>query len=251
MFSEYNIAFNDAIQQFIDLNFGNDANTDQRSFEWTQQSRDNLSTLIKVSAPTLTNGTTVTTKYGSFTPTTFPTPADYYDFISLTTISGGYTHTVRPTTYNELSLLLQDLFKMPDNDHPYYLEGDGIYTIWHGTESLTSAQFTYLKIADTFSIGNEVNLIGPLGTLTNGVTYIAVEDSIVTLGSTFVAAGDTYVSAGTTLASGSMIRESLTVPIELPERTHDQICKMAASNMLKNINLADQAFVIESEQSKS
>lgn len=248
-FAEIAIAVNDAIQQFIDEKIGDEMNQNPESFQWNQQIRDDLSTIIKASSPVISNGSTITTRYGSFVPSSFTTPTDYYFFISLATLIDGYTSYARPTTYNELGPLLQDSFKMPTNKKTYYLEANGTYTVWRGTGgTFTSATLTYIKTPNTYSCGQESQLINAGGTLTNLLVYYATEVSVYA--AVTYQPGDSITGTGAALTSGQVILSTNTVPIELPTRTHEDICRIASANLLKTIQMYESADAIDSEVSK-
>lgn len=248
-FSEVNMSFNSAILEFIDDKFGNDMGDSPESFQASQTLRDDLYTLIKTTFPIVSNGAVVTTTYGSFIPSTFPIPADYYDLVSMNFIISSITGFVKPTTYNELGPLLQDSFDMPTNTQPYYVETATGFEVWRGSTGTITIGFKYIKTPATFSIGQESNIISPGGAvLTNGLSYIATEDSVQN--ATSYVAGTQFTAVGTSLTSGACILASLTTPIELPERTHDEICKRASSIFLKSIQMYDSAAAVESEQSK-
>ncbi len=249
-FAEIAIAVNDAIQQFIDEKIGDEMSQNPENFQWTQQMRDDLSTIIKTASPTISNGAVVTTRYGSFIPSSFTTPTDYYYFVSLSTLIDGFTSYARPITYNELGPLLQDSFKMPTNKLTYYVEANGTYTVWRGPSgTFTSAGLTYLKIPNTYSCGQESQLLTTGATLTNALVYYATEVSVYV--SVTYQPGDVITGTGAALTSGQVILSTNTVPIELPERVQDDICKLASVNLLKVIQLFDSSQAIQSEVSKT
>lgn len=251
LFSEYNIAFNNAIQQFIDDKMGDEQQRMPENFQWIQSVRDDLYTLIKTSSPTLTDGTLVTTEYYSSIPTTFPFPTDYYDFITLRHIISGKTTFSRPTDYNSDIPLLENSFKHPTNKKTYYNENATGMTIWRGdTGTMTSAQFTYLKTPATFTIGTEANLINATATLTNALVYYATEISVYN-GTTY-AVGASITGNGTVggLTSGQVILSTNTTTTDLPERVQDDLCKKCSVIMLKSIGMYDEAAAAESQISK-
>lgn len=248
-FSEYNIAFNNAIQQFIDDKMGDEQQRLPENFQWVQSVRDDLYTLIKTNSPTLVDGSTVTTRYYSVKPTTFTFPTDYYDFILLQPVISGITSYSRPTDYNQLGPLLESSFEHPTNQKTYYNENATGMTIWRGTAgTISSATFTYLKQPATFSVGTESNLINTGGTLTNALVYYATEISVY--GGVTYAIGASITGTGAALTSGQVILASLTTTTDLPERVQDDLCKKCSVVMLKNISMYDDAAAVESQISK-
>lgn len=228
-FTDYSKAVNDAIEKFVIDQFGNEANQGAYSFQSNQQIRDNLFTLIKTATPTITTGTTITTDYGASTPNHINNPTDYFCLIAIQTLIGGITTYARPTTYNELLPLIEDSFKQPTNSRPYYIEDATGYNIYRGTTgTLTTATLTYIKEPATYSCGTEGQLIDDgVGVLTIGLDYIATQTS-VNAGTTYNP-GDQFTAAGTTLTSGQVILASNTTTCDLPEKTHEDIAKMAAA----------------------
>ena len=229
-FIDYNKAVNDAIEKFIIDQFGDEAGKNTYSFQGNQQVRDNLYTLIKSTAPTVTTGATITTNYGAYTPNHIANPSDYFYFISLQTLIGGITGYARPTTYNELLPLLEDSFKQPTNNQPYYLEDATGYTIYRGTTgTLTTATLTYVKTPATYSCGTNEQLIDAgVGVLSLGDTYTCTEVSFYNL--VTYQPGDTFtVISQTTLTSGQVILSSNTTTCDLPEKVHNDIAKLAAA----------------------
>lgn len=229
-FLSINKGVNDAIRKFIDDLFGDIKGTNSYGLQVIQQIRDDLFTLMKTSTLTPTTLSPVTTDYGSFIVNHVNDPADYYEFVALQTLIGGVTTYARPTTYNELTPLLEDSLKMPTNKRPYYLDDSTGYQVYRGsTGTLTSASLTYIKTPTTFTIGNETMLLGTGNTLTLGLDYIAVERC---LNNTIYYEPGTLFNAGATnLVQGQAILASNTVTSDLPEKTHEQIAKMAAEIM--------------------
>lgn len=248
-FSEYNIAFNNAIQQFIDDKMGDEQQRMPENFQWIQSIRSDLYTLIKTSSPTLTDGSTVTNRYYSVKPTTFPFPTDYYDFILLQPVISGITSYSRPTDYNEIGPLMENSFEHPTNEKTYYNENSAGMTIWRGaTGTVASATFTYIKQPAVFSIGTESNLINTGGTLTNALVYYATEISVYN--AVTYAIGASITGTGAALTSGQVILSTNTVTTDLPERVQEDLCKKCSVVMLKNIGMYDEAAASESQLSK-
>jgi len=229
-FAEISTAVNDTIEKFVAGTLGDPQQRTPDNFQWVQQLRDDLYPLIKTNTPTLTSGTSITTPYYTTGVTTFPFPADYYGFISLTCITSAKTIYARPTSYNELGPLLEDSFRHPSDTKIYFNENATGMTIYRGTTAPTSGILTYIKEFTEYSCGSETQLINAGGTLTNLAVYYATELSVYN-GTTYQV-GATITGTGAALTSGQVILASNTSPIELPDRTHDEIAKRAAAMLL-------------------
>lgn len=232
-FAEYNIAVNDTIEKFTAETLGSPDHRTPENFQWVQQLRDDLYTLIKTNAPTLTGGTSITTPYYTTGVTTFPFPTDYYGFVSLTSIISAKTIYALPTNYNELGPLLEDSFKHPSDTKIYFNENATGMTLYRGSTTPTSAVLTYIKTPATYSCGSETQLIngGPAVTLTNAAVYYATQISVYN-GVTYQIGATITGSGAQLLTSGQVILASNTTTCDLPERTHDEIAKRAAAVML-------------------
>lgn len=247
-FAQINVAFNDSINEFINQQVGDEENRDPKNVQWIQPIRDNLYTLIKTGALTITNGTVVTSPYYSSIPSHGNYPADYDTFLYLATTVSGITTYARPTSYNEIGPLLQDSFKAPNNSRTYYIEDSTGWTIWRGTSGTLTANITYLKTPLTFSIGTEANIIIAPTALTNAVVYVAYEITVYN-GVTY-AIGSSITGTGAALTSGAVILNSLLVSIDLPVKVQERICKMAADKYLFSIGMIEQGAVINQEVKK-
>lgn len=254
-FTEYSLAMNDVVQEFINQNLGDKQQRDPRNFQWVQRISDNLYTLIKIAAPTTTNGTVITNKYYSTLPITFPFPADYSDFISVTAIIDSYTVYGRPTTYNLLQPMLNDSFRHPTNSKMVYLESPatggafGMTLFRANSGSMASVSLTYIKAPTDFSIGQESNLIAAGGALTNALVYYATSVSVYA-GITYQV-GASITGTGAALTSGDVILSTLTAAPDLPTNTHEELCKRCATKMLNAINEYQESQAIEQEANKS
>jgi len=232
-FAEISTAVNDTIEKFVAGTLGDPQQRTPDNFQWVQQLRDDLYPLIKTNTPTLTSGTSITTPYYTTGVTTFPFPADYYGFISLTCITSAKTIYARPTSYNELGPLLEDSFRHPSDTKIYFNENATGMTIYRGTTAPTSGILTYIKEFTEYSCGSETQLIngGPAVTLTNAAVYYATELSVYN-GVTYQVGATITGSGVQLLTSGQVILASNTTPIELPDRVHDLIAKRAAATLL-------------------
>lgn len=230
-FAEINQAVNDAIYDFIDEQLGDPLHRDPNNFQFTQMVRENLYNLIKTAALTPTNGTVITNRYYSVTPSHVNFPADYYSFLYLSCTIDGYTDYARPTTYNEKGPLLKDAFRHPTNLKTYFNEDSTGLVIFRGTGgTFSTTSLDYVRNTTDFTIGTESNLINAGGTLTNAVTYYATEISVYN-GVTY-AIGATITGTGAALTSGQVLPTSVTSPIDLPDKTHETICRNASKLLL-------------------
>jgi hypothetical protein len=249
-YSDFNKAFNDAIQIFINDRFGDEDGRKPYSFQSMEQIRSDLFTLIKNSNPTITTTGTTTTRYGSYTENHFVYPTDYQEMIAIWPTIDGYTDYSRPTTYNEIGPLLNNSFRKPTNKKTYFNEDATGFTVWRGTGgTFSSLKFEYLKAPATFSVGNESNIINAGPNLTIGLSYIAIDDSVQN-GVTYTGGTQFTAAATTTLTSGTVILASLTTPIELPVKVHDTICKMVSEILLKVTGDLSKAQAVQSETDK-
>jgi hypothetical protein len=243
-FLEINSAVNDAITAYIDFKVGDESHRNPENFQWIQQIRDDLYTLIATATPSVTNGTAVTNKYYSSIPSHFNYPADYFQFISLRTTVSGISTYARPTNYNEIGPLLEDSFKHPTNEKPYFNETATGFTVWRGTTGTMTAFFEYIKLPTEFSVGQDSYLINPGGAvLTNGLSYIAVEVSVQNGVTRQI--GTQFTAVGTALTSGQVILASNTSAIPLPEKVHEEIAKRAAEILLGVSSNIQQSQVAE------
>ncbi len=217
---EIDTAVNDYMAMFIDQIVENMAADENRtiSFQSEQVITDKLYTLQK-------------------TQTAAPTadvalyPADYFMLTSLFPTIAGASPYARPTTQNKLGPLLDEAFDPPSDTMPFYLQQTTGFKIYHGTGTITSVDLNYVKLPVTFTIGTDSQLINAgAGVLTNATSYIATEVSVHN-GITYNV-GTQFTSANTNLTSGQVILASNTVTCELPEKTHEEISKGAASLLL-------------------
>lgn len=220
-------AVNDAIKKFIDDRFGDEDNKNPYSFEFIQQVRDDLYTLIKSATPTVTNLTAITTDYGTTGVSRITNPTDYYDLISWTTTISGITTFAQPTSYNALITLLEDSLKQPSNKYPYYLEDATGYKFYKGTTGTLVVGIDYIKTPATYSMGTDIQLITSPSLVVIGSSYIATEVTVQN-GVTYQPGTQFTAAATTALASGQVILASNTTTCDLPEKVHEIIAKMAA-----------------------
>jgi len=244
-FSDYNIAFNGEIIRFIDQMMGDPLGRTPQNFQVIQQVRDSLYTLITEVSPAITNGTAVTNKFYSALPSHIDFPDDYYDFVLLLCKIDNLTTYARPTTYGALGPLLEDSFRHPTNEKPYYNEDATGLTIWRGnTGAIQSATLTYIKYPTAFNMGQESQLIDGGGALNIGSVYIATEVSVED--GVDYQVGDEFTAATGTLTSGQVILASNTSTIPLPDKVHETICKRVSDVMLGVTQAYDPSQFVKS-----
>lgn len=241
---EKNKAVNDAIMKKID-SITDTINSNQLTgIDRIQKYRDELYTLLKTS-------TTSPTNVGAYNDDVYINhvnfPTDYQTFAALTLTISNYTTYARETTYNKRGPLLECSFRKPTNKKPYFLEDSTGLIIYKGdSTTISSCKLDYIKQPAEFTMGVESQYINAgAGVLTNATSYIATEESVHN-GITYQI-GDQFTSANTNLTSGQVIKASNTTTIELPEKCHDQIAKMAAEILLGTVSAFDNAAFTEKE----
>jgi len=250
-YAQYGEAVNGVILTYIDEQLGFGVGEGKNSFEYVQKIRDRLYTLIKDTTPTITNGATIVGRYGTFIPSHVVYPGDYQNFVALYVTIDGYTSYVRPTDYGRIGPLLDNSFMKPTNKKVYYIEDASGITLYRGVGgTFSTVNFTYLKAPAVFSLGSENDWITAGGAITSGLTYIAVDDSVQD-GNIYLSGTEFVASAPTALTSGKVILASNTTPCDLPEQTHDTICKMISSLMLGVTSNFNGSQFVEKEVSKN
>jgi hypothetical protein len=245
-FTEYAIAVNDVVQEFIFENLGDKENRNPKNFQWIDRINDQLYTLIKTATPALVAGTAITNKYYTTKVSTLAFPNDYSDFVALNLIIDGLTVYGRPTSFNKLQPLLRDSFKHPTSDNIFYnWNSTGLSIYYNGTAS--AASLIYIKGAVDYSIGQEANLIdGPV--LLSAGSYYATAPSVYNGVSYQIGS---VITGGFTLSSGQVIPVSVTSPIDLPSQVHEEIAKRASVKMLIASGNYPSAQAVQSEASKT
>lgn len=234
-FQEINKAVNDAIMKKIDSITDSDNPNKITGIDRIQVFRDSLYTLIKSATPAAPTGpSTITTIEGDFNLYHYNFPTDYQTYDRMSLVVGGVTTYARDTTSNEIGPLLECSFRKPQKKKVYFLEDKtGLNLYSADVDTISSATLTYIKQPAEFFMGVESQLIDEgAGVLAINSDYIAVEDSVYD--SVTYASGDEFTTNGvlTDLTSGQVILKSLTTTIELPEKVHDDIAKMAAEILL-------------------
>lgn len=242
---EKNKAVNDAIMKKID-SITDTINSNQLTgIDRIQKYRDELYTLLKTS-------TTAATNVGAYSDDVYINhilyPADYQTFAALTLTIGTKTTYGRETTYNKRGPLLECSFRKPSDVKPYFLEDATGILIYKGSSAaISSPKFDYIKQPLDFTLGIENQYIDAgAGVLTIGLSYIALEVSVQN-GVTYQPGIQFTAAVSTTLTSGQVVLASNTVTVELPEKCHDQIAKMAAQILLGTIGSFENSAFTEKE----
>lgn len=244
LFQEVNKAVNDAIRDKMDDIIDGPNPQGFSGIDRIQKFRDDLYTMIKTSTSAPTTTTTIN---GIITENHFNFPTDYQTYVSMTATINGNTTYLRETDYNKVGPLLECSFRKPNNNKPYFLEDGTGLKIYRGIGgTFSSATLTYIKQPTPFYMGNETDLIDAgTGVLTINTSYTAVEESVYN-GVTYIP-GAVFITNGvlTTLASGQVIKSSILTTIELPEKCHDDVSKMAANILLGVTSAFDNAAFAE------
>lgn len=188
--------------------------------------RDNLYTLIKYSNPAIT--LISQSLSDDLTINHINYPSDYHYFSSLVNkIDGSYVETKTNLTYNQLSDILIDVFRKPDNARVYVLEDSTGWRIYRGYGGVLTNELAYLISPSEWSIGTESDLIDEgVGVLTAGVNYTATSE-VVESGINYQA-GQQFNAGSTTLTSGQVIPTSVLVNSNLPDTVHEELSRISA-----------------------
>lgn len=244
-FQEINKAVNDSIMNKLDSIIDSDKPSGAIfGLDRIQKFRDELYTLIKTST---TVPTVTTTINDIITVNHINYPIDYQSFAALSCTIDGNTTYGRDTNYSEIGPILNDSFRKPNNKKPYFLEDATGLKLYRGIGgTFSSASLTYIKIPATFYMGNETDLIDAgTGVLVSSRSYTAVEESVHN-GIVYIT-GAQFVSVNTNLTSGQVIPTSVLVDCDLPQKTHDELAKMAASVLLGVTSAFNNSAYVEKE----
>lgn len=245
-FKEIDKAVNDAIKDEMDLTIDNSKSKELAGIDRVEKLRDDLYTMIteSTSVPTTTGVIN-----GVITENHFNFPTDYQTYVSMKATIDNVTTYLRETDYNKVGPLLECSFRQPSNKKPYFLEDKTGLKLYRGVNGVfSSATLTYIKQPIPFHMGNETDLIDfGIGVLTINTSYVAVNDSVYN-GITYVS-GVMFSTNGSliNLTSGQVIPSSVLVNIELPEKCHDNIAKMAANILLGVTGAFENAAFAEKE----
>lgn len=244
-FSDINKGVRDAIQKFINDRFGDIDNKNPYAFEFTQQVRDDLYTLITTAAPVVTSLSNYVNRYYTVGVNRITYPTNYFLLARWETTISGISTFAKPTTQNEVLVLCENSLGYPTNDYPVYLQDATGFKFYRGATGTLTVSIEYIKKPAVFTIGNESQLINPGNTLTLGTDYIAIEESYNNL--TTYQPGDLFNAGAIQLTSGKVILASNTITCDLPERTHEIIAKMAADIISGTVSDYTRAQSIEKQ----
>lgn len=210
-FNTYNIAFREAQMQMFEMYKANPKGV-----------RDVLYTLKTTITPTVT----VVSVGSEFTINHIATPSDYHYFGYLNIYVDGVLAKVSPTEDNAINDLLQNSFTAPTNKYIYQLEDATGWRFWRGLGGTVTATLSYLASPADFYLGNESDLIDETGTLSFGVSYTVVEETVYS-GVTYNP-GDTFTAIALSLTSGQVIPSSVLVTTNFPNEVQEDLCKVVA-----------------------
>lgn len=200
--------------------------------------RNYLYTLIKYANPSIT--TISQSLSQNLTINHINYPADYRFFSSLLNYVDGVLIETKPTNYNQLSNLLLDSFRKPDNKRCYYLEDSLGWRILRGYGGALTNELTYLIDPSEWSIGTETDLIDAgTGVLTAGVSYTATSE-VVESGVNYQPSQQ-FLAGSTTLTSGQVIPTSVLVNSNLPDEVQEKLCQLVAQVLQGSVSAFDKA----------
>lgn len=246
-FSEINEAVKNAVNNKIN-SITDTANQNQlNGIDRIQKFRDELYTLIKpfnlVITTTRIINDVITEEHAIY-------PTDYRTFAGLSITINSNTTYARDTTYGQIGPMLDCSFRKSNNKKPYFLEDATGLRLFRGIGGTFSGILYYVKKQQDFYMGTETDLIeAGTGVLTITTNYTAIQDSIYN-GITYIS-GTQFTTNGvlTDLTSGEVILSSILVNTDMPEKTHDQLAKMAAEILMGVNSDFDNAGFAEKEVS--
>jgi hypothetical protein len=188
--------------------------------------RDDLYTLIKYANPAITTiGTPSLTD--DLTINHINYPVDYHYFSTLLNYIDGSLIETKPTNYNQLSNLLNDVMRKPSNERCYVLEDSTGWRIFRGYGGAYTNELVYLIAPSEWSIGTETDLIDAGATvLTLGVNYTSTAES-ESAGIKYEP-GEQFSATSTALTTGQVIPTSVMVDSNFPDSTQDELCRRCA-----------------------
>lgn len=195
--------------------------------------RDNLYSLIKYVNPTIT--LISQSLSDNLTINHINYPSDYHYFSSLINrIDGNFIETKTNLTYNQLSDILIDPFRKPDNERVYTLEDSTGWRIYRGYGGALTNELAYLITPSEWSIGTESDLIDEgIGVLTIGVNYTSTSE-VVESGIKYQA-GDQFNAGSADLTSGQVISSSVLVDSNLPPTVFEEVAARVAYFLLGSV----------------
>lgn len=188
------------------------------SVQTAQRIRDELYTIYKSAAPSIGGTDKDIVLY----------PTDYFYYLLLYVTISGKKLWCRPTNYNEVGPLTDNVFSKPSNIKPYFNEiSTGFKVLAKTTNVVSSAELWYVKNPATVAIGEERDKLTTGATLTNTITYYVYEQAVYA-GVTYYP-GEIITGTGAALTSGIVIINTKVVNCDLPVNMHNEVCMKAAA----------------------
>lgn len=240
---------NNAIRKFTKTRYSG-SNVKGKSFEENQKRIDDLRSIVVESQfvceeldDTIISGDTTLDNSWSLNTALNEWPTDYWLTISEACLiyptNGGETHRVGvvESTADELAFRLSD----PLSEHILHYNTakplrlytqNSVELITDGNYNVVMYYLTYLKKPQTIDVANVAS-----GSIVAGVTYgiYNTDSSYVTYDSENYYTGDTFIGVSGTTTYTPSGTSTVNTACNLPEHTHDEIVKLAASMMLENI----------------
>lgn len=191
------------------------------SVQSAQRIRDELYTLIPTPAT------------GSVSGNNVAHPNNYLYYLLLYVTIDGKQQYARPTSYNEIGPLKENVFMKPSAVKPYFNEyTSGIKIEFGSSGTITTYELWYVKNPATVSIGEERDKIIAGTSLSNGVDYYVYEEAVYN--TVTYSPGEVITGTGANLTSGIVIINTKIVNTDLPVNMHEEICYKAASLLSAN-----------------
>jgi len=232
-FQQYNLTFQTVQKRIVE--FFKDDVDEVRKYLYT------LKTDLTPAVSTLSPTPTYTISHVNY-------PSDYYYFQVMNIFVDSVLAQVTPVDDDSLNRTLQNTWTTPTNKYIFQREDATGWKVYRGLGGTVTCELTYLKNPSDFYIGNESDLIDDTGTLTNGINYTAVEQSVQN--SVTYNAGDQFVAVGTVLTSGQVIPTSILVDSNLPEQIQEKMCWIVAEILSGNISDFNKEMFVEKEVNK-
>lgn len=207
------MAINTAIDQFVKDRYDN-IKRDPRgySFEIVERVREELFTLVETDYPI--------TIVGNLTPS--PPDFLYHVVTYINTSAGRVLSVLKSYVENDLTA---NSFTKPKPTQPIHRRTNTgfIFDVGSPASFSGSGQMTYIKYPAKVRWDETVISASP-GALVPGNTYYVVSGPIIHAGNTY-AQGQTFVASATSFVGGTV---NLLNNCNLPQTTHEEICKIAA-----------------------
>lgn len=228
-------ALNIAIDRYIKDRYDNIHLNKPYSFQVLERIRDELRTIVKnITAAPVGN--------------LIAFPVDYMHAVSLQVIINGIKVPSRASTYSELGVIEENSFEVPTPDEPVHLEDQtGITVRFGGIGIFSSYDLGYIRKPATVFKSTITLSQGPL-VLTIGSRYYVITGPVIHNavlygpGAEFVAVATGFTGTGTVVEI---------VNCDLPDNTHEEICKMAAELIEKTVEDYPKSNALEQELNKS